>query len=121
MTQKDYNLKQEFIEREKSLDLIKRDILSERNLRISNLNLYLENLENEKENVAYIDGRKIPLEYLCFHVGKANQTLLVPTDFYYSEKNKERFNLGKVFFSTTFKDLDIYFKFHEPLVVILPT
>jgi len=56
-------------------------------------------------NVAYLDGRNIPLERIAYHVGIPNQKVL--TASFLTEKLPE-VNLGGVFFSTSLGDLEFY-------------
>jgi hypothetical protein len=86
--------------------------LSERNLELLDNNWHEEG-KIITRNSAVIDGRKIQLEYVAFHVGSPNQKILAPA---YVE-DKPEFTLGRVFFSTSFKDLEQYFQFGENSMV----
>lgn len=99
-----------------NLDEVNLTTLSYRNGLLTSLELYNPQRvspSQEKGNKAYVFGRSFDPSHVCFHVGKPNQTRLIPSVY---DQNFPEFSLGRVFFSSTFKDLKDYFNLNEPVV-----
>ncbi|GEM_PF-6338092 len=69
-------------------------------------NNWKEYVGNKHHNETYLDACSIPFEFLAFHVGPANQELLVPASL---DEACAHLNFGHVFFSTSLDDLKFYF------------
>lgn len=65
---------------------------------------------NKHFNEAYFDASNIPFEFLAFHVGPANQELLLPASL---DEACAHLNFGHVFFSTSLADLKFYLEQNE--------
>ena len=77
--------------------------LSERNLQLMAKG-WLPCAKQNHKNLAVLDARGIPFEYLAFHLGPENQSVLKS----YSVVEQMDVSLGYVFFSTGFNDFEFY-------------
>lgn len=87
-------------------DKIKKRVeeLTKRNLERLNLDWSESDIKNYR-NVVFLDGRNISAKYIGFHVGSANQKILIPGSF----PGFPELNMGGVFFCNTLAELEHYF------------